>query len=52
MAEVIQIFQDLMHRVEIKVSRKEATLPAFFFAVVSYLVKSSLLEHGLPDRAV
>ena len=44
MEGVIQIWQDVSHCLERKVFRKEATLPAFFFAVASSLVKPSLLN--------
>ena len=47
MAEVIQIWQDFTCHVEIKGSRREATLSAIFFAVAPYHVKPSLSEHSL-----
>lgn len=44
MVEVMQIWQDPTPCLESKIFRQEATLPAFFFAIASSLVKPSLLN--------
>lgn len=51
MAEVIQIWQDPMHRLEIKISIKEVTLCILLCCFI-LPTEAKLLEHGLPDGSV